>query len=281
MRELALDFGRRRPDVSGLPKVKYASHQVAQMVVPGTMHKVFIFAVGLLLASGATASAAEINLFSANGARLMVNALVPEFERTTNNRVITKFEEPGILRKFILDGEAFDLIILPTGWDEVRAKITGNPISIAHTDFGILVRADAPKPDTSSNDAAKRTLLAAKSIVYTDPKTGAITGVLFTRMIERLGIADEVNKKSKIVPGPPVEFLTKGEVDLAIAFGTWVVEFPGAQFAPMPPEFQARVIFSGAIATSAKNIAAANALLQFFTGPGAASLIRSKGYEPG
>jgi molybdate transport system substrate-binding protein len=183
------------------------------------MHKVVIFAVGLLVATGANTSAAEINFFSANGARLMVNALVPEFEHTTNNRVITKFEEPGILRKSILDGEAFDLIILPAGWDEVRAKIAGNPISIAHTDFGILVRADAPKPDTSSNDAVKRTLLAAKSIVYTDPKTGAVTGVLFARMIERLGIANEVNKKSKIVPGPPVEFLTKGEVDLAIAFG--------------------------------------------------------------
>jgi molybdate transport system substrate-binding protein len=245
------------------------------------MPKLGVFAVGLLIATGATVSAAEINLFSANGARLMVNALVPEFERTTKNRVITKFEEPRILRKSILDGEDFDLIILPAGWDEVRAKIAGNPVGVARTDFGILVRADAPKPDTSSNEAVKRTLLAVKSIVYTDPKTGAINGVLFARMIERLGIADEVNKKSKIVLGPPMEFLAKGEADLAVALAIGVVDFPGMQFAPMPPEFRASVTFSGAIATGTKEPAAAKALLQFLTSPAAAPAIRSKGYEPG
>jgi molybdate transport system substrate-binding protein len=172
--------------------------------------------VGFLAVAIVGGNAAEIDLFSANGARLFVNALIPAFERTTNHRVIAKFEEPGVHRRAVLAGESFDLIILPAGWDEIHAKIAGDPISIAHTEFGFLVRTDSAKPDTSSNDAVKRALLAAKSIVYTDPKTGAINGVLFARMLERLGIADEVNKKSKIVSGPPVEFLARGEVDLAV-----------------------------------------------------------------
>src|SRR5712691_7909547 len=137
-------------------------------------------------------------------------------------------------------------------------KIAGDPIAIGHTDLGMAVLATVPKPDTSSNDATKRTLLAAKSIVYTDPKTGGIAGVLFARMIERLGIADEVNKKSKLVAGVlNATFVVKGEADLAVQLANEILAVPGAQFVPMPPEFHTSVTFSGAIATSAKDPAAA------------------------
>src|SRR5712672_2831050 len=234
------------------------------------MPKLGAFAAGFLIAAVANTHAADINVFSAYGARSMVNTLVPEFERKTNNRIITKFEEPGVLRKAILADEAFDLVILPAGWDEVRAKIVDNPVSIARTQVGILARAEAPKPDTSSADAVKRTLLKAKSIVYTDPKTGAVNGVVFVRMIEGLGIAEEVNKKSKIVQGPPVALVANGEAELAVALGIGIGEAPGLQFAPMPSEFGATVIFSGAIAVGAKDPAATNALLQFLTSPAVA-----------
>ena len=143
------------------------------------------------------------------------------------------------------------------------------------------MRADTAKPDTSSNDALKRTLLAARSIVYTDPKTGAINGVLFARVLERLGITEEVNRKSKIVSGPPVGYLARGEVDLAVALAINTVDFSNVQFVPMSPDFQARVTFSGAIAATTKEAAAAKTLLEFLTGPSAAPVIKSKGYEPG
>jgi molybdate transport system substrate-binding protein len=167
------------------------------------------------------------------------------------------------------------------GWEEIRAKITGDQVDIAHAQFGFIVRADSPKLDTSSTDAVKRALLAAKSIVYTDPKTGAINGVLFARMLERLGIADEVNRKSKIVAGPPVEFLAKGGVDLALALSIGVVDFPNVRFISMPPDLQATVTFSGAISSAAKEPVASKTLLQFLSGPSAAPIIKSTGYEPG
>jgi molybdate transport system substrate-binding protein len=171
---------------------------------------------------------------------------------------------------------------LPAGWDEIRGKISGDSIGIGHTDFGMAVLASAPKPDTSSNDAVKRTLLAAKSIVYTDPKTGGIAGVLFARMIERLGIADEINKKSKLVAGAlNATFLVKGEDDLIAQLSSEILAVPGVQFVLVPPDFQAKVTFSGAIAISTKDTAAARALLQFLTAPRAGSVIRAKGYEPG
>jgi molybdate transport system substrate-binding protein len=146
----------------------------------------------------------------------------------------------------------------------------------------MAVLATAPKPDMSSSEALKRLLLAVKSIVYTDPKTGGISGVLFARAIERLGIADEVNKKSKVVAGElNAAFVVKGEADLAVQLANEILAVPGAQFVAMPPEFYASVTFSGAIAAVAKEPAAGKSLLQFLTAPGAGPVIRSKGYEPG
>ena len=137
-------------------------------------------ALAALVAAG-SAGAAEIEVLSSNGARLFLAELVPQFERTTHNKVTVSYGEASILRTRILDGEAFDLTILPGGWETLQTsgRIAGSPVGIAQTDFGMAIRAGAPMPDTSSVDGLKRTLLAAKSIVYTDPKTGSMSGTLF------------------------------------------------------------------------------------------------------
>jgi molybdate transport system substrate-binding protein len=243
-------------------------------------------ALAALLVTAGSAGAAELEVLSSNGARSMLAAVVPQFERTTHNKVTVSYGEGGILRTRILDGEAFDLTILSAGWETLQTsgKIAGSPVSIAHTDFGMAVRAGAPKPNTSSVDGLKRTLLAAKSIVYTDPKTGGISGVLFARVIGRLGIADEINKKSKLSAAAGVfnaQFVVNGEADLAVQLASEILAVPGAQFVPMPPEFQTSVGFSGAIAARSKEPAAAKALLQFLITPAAAQVIKAKGYTPG
>jgi molybdate transport system substrate-binding protein len=246
------------------------------------MDKMIAFAAGLLVATATGLGAAEIKVLSANGARLILEALVPQFERETNNKVVISYNEAGILRKRILDGEEFDVTFLPAGWDELQGKVADKPAAIAHTDFGMAVAASMPKPDTSTNEALKRTLLAAKSIVYTDPKTGGISGVLFARMIERLGIADEVNKKSKVVASQlNASFVVKGEADLAVQLANEILAVPGAQFVPVSPDFQASVTFSGAMSANSKESAVGKSLLAFLTAPKAAPVIRAKGYEPG
>jgi molybdate transport system substrate-binding protein len=239
-------------------------------------------AVVVVLITAASAKAAEIRVLSANGARLMLEALVPQFESETNHRVTTEYGEAGVLRGRILEGEDFDVTVLPSGWAELRGMIADDPVAIAHTDFGMAVLADVPTPDTSSSDALKQMLLSAKSIVYTDPKTGGISGVLFSRLIERLGIADEVNKKSKLVAGVlNVSFVVNGEADLAVELANEILAVPGVQFVPMPPGFQISVTFSGAVAAKAVDPAAAKSLISFLARPAAAPVIRSKGYEPG
>jgi len=219
---------------------------------------------------------------SAKAAGLFLGELAPQFEQVSGNKVNISYDEAGIVRKRILDGEAFDVTFLPAGWEEVRKTLVSDPVAIGHSYLGMAVLSTAPKPDTSTNEATKRTLLAAKSIVYTDPKTGGIAGVLFAQMIEHLGIADEVNKKSKLVAGQlNATFVAKGEAELAVQLSSEVRQVPGVQFVPMPPEFRASVTFSGAAATAAKEPATAKAFLEFLTAPSAVPAIRSKGFEPG
>ena len=239
-------------------------------------------AVAFTFLAGPSTEAAEIKVLSANGAKLILETLVPQFESETNNKVTTNYGGAGFLRKRILDGETFDVTFLPAGWGEIEDKIDGDPIAIAKTEFGMAVLANAPMPDTSSSDTLKETLLSAKSIVYTDPKTGDISGVLFTRLIERLGIADEVNKNSKLVDGSlNATFLLRGEADLAVQLANEILAVPGVQFIPLPPQFRISVTFSGAVGTSTTDSAAAKSLIHFLARPAVAPIIRSMGYEPG
>src|SRR2546423_6256461 len=240
------------------------------------------FAIMLAFLSDFSATAAEIKVLSANGAKSILEALVPQFESETNNKVTTSYGGGGDLRKRILEGEAFDVAFLPAGWSEIDERIDGDPIPIAKAELGMAVLANAPMPDTSSADSLKETLLSAKSIVYTDPKTGGISGVLFARLIERLGIADEVNKKSTLVDGVlNAKFLSTGEADLAVQLANQILAVPGVQFVPMPPQFQISVTFSGAVGANATDPAAAKLLIHYLARPAVAPVIRSMGYEPG
>jgi molybdate transport system substrate-binding protein len=246
------------------------------------MHKLLTLVVGLFVVPAVSAHGAEIKIISAKAAGLFLGELAPQFERATGNKVNISYDEAGIVRRRILGGEDFDVTFLPAGWEEVRKSLASDPVAVGHSDLGMAVLSTAPKPDTTTNEATKRTLLAVKSIVYTDPKTGGIAGVLFARMIERLGLADEVNKKSKLVAGQlNATFVAKGEAELAVQLSSEIHEVPGVQFVPMPPDFRASVTFSGAIAAGAKEPVTAKAFLEFITAPGAASAIRSKGFEPG
>src|SRR5262249_46739806 len=105
------------------------------------MRELAVLAAGLLVTMTTGASAAEITVLSANGVKLIMEVLAPQFERATGNIVTIKYGEAGDLRKRILSGQAFDLTILPSGWNEIQEKIVGNPVGIARTDVGMAVLA--------------------------------------------------------------------------------------------------------------------------------------------
>src|SRR5213078_2844576 len=104
----------------------------------------------------------------------------------------------------------------------------------------VVVRAGAPKPDITTVDGFKQTLLSARSIVYADPaKKGGASGVYFARVLDRLGIAEQMKAKTILVPGAQAaEVVAKGEAELGVAQGSEIVPVAGAQLVgPLPGEY--------------------------------------------
>jgi molybdate transport system substrate-binding protein len=231
--------------------------------------------------------AAELKVLTSVALTSALKELAPEFERVTGNKLTIDYGLIVDMRKRVLDGESADVIILsrPT-MDELQKqdKLAPGPITnVVGTAVSVASRSGTPKPDISSVDALKSALLAAKSIVYADPAKGGASGVYFARVLERLGIVDEMKPKTILVPGAQAaEVVAKGEAELGVAQASEIVPVAGAQLVgPLPGEYASMTVFSAGIGTGSKAPDAAKALIQFLTGPAAAPVFKSKGFEPG
>ncbi len=125
-------------------------------------------------------------------------------------------------------------------------------------------------------------LLASQSIVYADPTKGGASGVYFAKVLERLGIVDQMKSKTILVPGAQAaEVVAKGEAELGVAMGSEIVPVAGAQLVgPLPGDLNYVIVFSAGLGPTSKDSAAANALIQFITGPTGAAVLKSLGMEP-
>src|SRR5450759_99147 len=166
------------------------------------------------------ASAAEVKVVSAVAVKAALDELIAGAERATGHKVTVAYATAGVLRDRIKAGEAFDMVILPRPFmDPLVAQGAIAPASatvFARSLVSVGVRAGAPKPDISTAEAFKR-MLAAKLISYADPAKGGGSGIHAASVIERLGIAEEMKPKTKLVPGAEsVELVAKGEAEIAI-----------------------------------------------------------------
>jgi molybdate transport system substrate-binding protein len=230
------------------------------------------------------AHAAEVNILCASGMREVVSELQPQLDRVTGQRVTVSFGEAGDLRRRIQGGEIVDVVVLPRiVLDQVLSDgnvVPGTIIDLAQSSMGIGVRADAPKPDIRSSDGLKRTLLAAKSIVVTDPASGGVAGVYIADVFRRLGIADQLKPKLILTRGQRnAEYVARGEAELAIQLSNEIRIVPGIEFIPLPTEFERTFVFSAAFVSSAKDAGASKAILQFLSGQEATEVIRAKGMD--
>jgi len=162
-----------------------------------------------------------------------MNEIAPNFEQATGNKLNIGYSLIADIRKRMLDGETADVIILSRPvMDELDRQekfASGSITNIAGTPVALAVRAGAPKPDISTVDALKRTLLAAKSIVYADPAKGGASGVYFARVVDRLGIADQLKSKTILVPGAQAaEVVAKGEAEIGVAQTSEIVPVAGS-----------------------------------------------------
>jgi len=247
---------------------------------------------GLLLSSitataGAVADAAEVKVLTSVALTSALNELAPKFEQATGNKLEIGYSLIADIRKRMLAGETADVIILSRPVMEELQKqdkfAPGSVANIAGTPVALAVRAGAPKPDISTVDALKQTLLAAKSIVYADPAKGGASGVYFAKVVDRLGIADQLKSKTILVPGAQAaDLVAKGEAEIGVGQTSEIVPVAGAQvLGPLPGELASTTLFTAGIGADTKAPEAAKSLIQFLTGPVAAPVFSAKGFQPG
>jgi molybdate transport system substrate-binding protein len=230
------------------------------------------------------AGAAEIKVLSTQAPEQAYRELVPQFEKVSGHTVTTIFTGTLDLQRRIAAGETYDLIIMagPAIDDFIKAGkiVPGSRVDVARSGVGVAVRAGAPKPDISTTEAVKKTLLAAKSIGYS---TGP-SGVYLTGLFQRLGVADAIKGKLKQTPtGIFVgNIVANGEAEIGFQQVSELAHFPGVDYVgPLPADIQETTVFASGIQMGAKQVDAAKAWVKFLTAPAAASTFKSKGLEPG
>jgi molybdate transport system substrate-binding protein len=242
----------------------------------------------LLLVAGA-ADAAEVKVVSSGGFAAAYRELAPEFERQTGNTLVTEWgpsmgDTKDAIPQRLARGERIDVLIM-VGY-ALDALIKQGKVAaesradLAHSGIGVVVRAGAPKPDISTADAVKRALLAAKSIAYSDSASGVY---ISTEMFQRLGIADAVKGKARMIPAEPVAgVVARGDAELGFQQISELLPIPGIDLVgPLPPELQKFTVFSAGIPVDAREPEAAKALITFLASPAAAAAITKSGMEPG
>jgi molybdate transport system substrate-binding protein len=235
------------------------------------------------MASG-TVHAADITVIATAGVKEAYLALVPQFEKSSGNKVATTWSGTADVMKRMKAGEVFDAVVAPSNaLDELTDTgrvMAGSRSDIARSLVGVAVRAGAAKPDVASPEALKRALAAAKTVgISTGP-----SGVYMTGLFQRMGVLDEVKPKFRTPPSGAAigELIAKGEAEIGFQQVSELIHFPGIQFiGPLPEALQQTTVFSGGVHVNAREPDAARAFLRFLALPQHAALLQKHGLQPG
>jgi molybdate transport system substrate-binding protein len=240
-----------------------------------------LVALVVVLHAGA-AGAEDIRVLSSVGIKAVIDVLAPQFEQKTKHRVTTVFDLAGLLKTKIEGGEPFDVAILtPPLIDELISKGTlasASRTEIARVGLGLMIRAGGRKPDVSTVEAFKKTLLDAKSITYA---TAGASGIAFLATVERLGIADGVKAKAKpAANGEQVNAnILSGASDLAVLPISEILPVRGAELGGVfPSAVQTYVVMAAGVSAST-TAAAAREFVTFLMAAPNSAVIRDKGME--
>jgi molybdate transport system substrate-binding protein len=226
--------------------------------------------------------AAAIKILSGGAMRSLLTEAVPLFERAGGTKVDVRFALTSALTKEIEEGAAFDIALLPRPELDAlaeRGRITaGSQTDVTRSAVGLCVRAGAPKPDIATVAAFKRTLLAARSLGYSDGPSGAYV----TELLVRLGIAEEMKPKTRLTSAPVAELVAKGEAEIGIQQIVAILPVAGAELVgPLPSELQNIIVYACGLSAPSPNSGAARAFIAFMATPEVRRIIRAKGMEPG
>src|SRR5687768_1333460 len=246
----------------------------------------FVAIASVFLLQAFAVKAAEITVLSAGGIRPPLEALIPEFERSSGHKVAIKFMGGPAVKTEIDKGAPFDVAVSTSNVMDELGKggklVAATRTELARAGVGIAVRAGAPKPDISSVAAFRQTLLNAKSIAYAGDGTA---GMHFQGVLERMGISKDIAPKArKTLAADPknsaMDVVARGDAELGVSAVATMFR-PGIDFVgPLPGELQSYIHFSAALGSAAKEPQAGVALLRFLASAPAAPAYKAKGMEP-
>ena len=235
------------------------------------------------LGFGGPLTAAELKIFGSRVTKVMVAELAPEFKSRTGLDPVVVADVAAVMKRRIEQDEAFDLAVLVDFQidDLIKAGklVADTRVDLMRSGIGVAVQRGARKPDVSTVEALKKTLVDAKSITYL--KEGAST-IQIERLIDQWGMKDALAAKTVKAPTESVsEMVAEGKVEIGIIVIPNIMSVPGAEVVgPFPDEIQSWVVFTGAAGTKSTNGAAAREMLRMLKAPSTAPLMRSKGLDP-
>ena len=250
-----------------------------------------LIGVAALLMVGA-ASAADVHVMISAGFHGAYSELGPAFERASGHHLVTTRgpsmgDSPESIPTRLSRGEAADVVILDGGAADELGKRglvrADSKLELARSLVGMVVREGAAKPDIATVEAFRSTLLAAKSIAYSDSGSGTY---LSTTLFAKLGIADRIAGKSRKVRGPPsgepvASVVARGEAEIGFQQVAELIHVAGITYVgPIPAELQPMFSFAGALTNTVQQPEAATALLRFLASPEAAPVIANAGLMP-
>jgi molybdate transport system substrate-binding protein len=252
---------------------------------PGRLSVAIVATLLSFTASGQNAPSLKVMI--SPGLRAAYEELVPEFERKTGHMIETVYgpsmgSAPEAIPNRLQRGESADVIILASSaLDELTKKdriIPDTRINLARSGIAIAVRAGAQKPNIGTVEDLKRTLLAAKSIAYSDSVSGVYVS---TELFPRLGIADAIRSKCIKVDGMVGPAIARGDAEIGFQQMSELLSIPGIDIVgPIPAEAQKTTTFSGGVAVNSKNPEIAKQFLRYLASPESAPAIKKSGMQP-
>ena len=233
-----------------------------------------------------TAGAAEIKLLCAVALQPAMVTLIPNFEKSSGHKITIAFATAGAVADRAQKGEVADIVISSVPLiEQLQAQgkvMAGSRIDIAKVGVGVFVRKGAAKPDISSADAFKRSMLNAKSIAYPDPAGGGASGIYVASLLERLNIAVEMKSKTKLFPPTGVLYASVASRDVEIGFNQIreILAQPTVELVgPLPSAIQNYTQFTPGIVTGGSQTDAGRALVTFLSSPAAQTVPKARGFE--
>jgi molybdate transport system substrate-binding protein len=240
----------------------------------------------LVLAS-AGAHAAQMKVYVSGAMAHALETISEDFTKKNGHTLDFQANTTGVIQDKVRKGEAADVIeVTSVGMDALEKEklvVPGTRVELARANVGVAVKDGAPVPDISTPDALKQRLLAAKSVAYIDPKIGGQAGATIVALLQKLGIADEVNKKSVFgkTGAEAVQKMVAGEADIAISFTSEILPIRGAKsVGALPAPLQNPATYAAAVGEKSANPDAARALLRAMQSAEGSKVMREAGLDP-